>query len=461
MKTEYTEDGYFKISADEKEILNYDEIPKMNTTTYILPSFRDRYEKNSILFHKGDYISFKEYLKIYELDFVRLQKIIARLTDIYIGMEQNGFKTGNVLPFLDCIFMNEKSEDIKVIYIPIITEIEEEGFHTLLKNICNEVQTKGAAILLGTLLEEANRKKCNLSGFKAEVEAVKNTSEVKEVEKIVEKIVEIPIEKEKIIEKEVRVTDSRVFCMVAIITELITRIMLPILLYLLFGNYVSVMPQASTYILLIFTIIVLILTNYMIGRNKTPSNTNSFTKVEKKSTEQTNTSKPIISEKSGISEKRQPKEKKQKNISPQNIEKEVSEARIVRDDKKDDQKVHRNNLYKEADDEGTAVLFGSDPLNEAYIIEEGKTGLMDRIFIDCDNFIIGREQGVNYKIEETSVSKKHAEIRCIGGEYFIRDLNSSNGTSVNNMKIKSSTDMKLSDGSRLEFGNKKYMFCRK
>lgn len=468
MKTEYTEDGYLKVSADGKEILNYDEIQQMNTTSYILPSFRDRYEKNSILYHKGDYISFNEYLKRYEMDFAQLQKIILQLTDIYMGMEQNGFKTGNVIPFLDCIFINEKSRDIKVVYIPMVKVVEEEGFHALLRNICYGVRTKGSAVLLGILLEETNKEKCNLSGFKTEIETARNTSEVKEVEKVVEKIVEVPVEREKIIEieKEVKVADGKVLCMTAIIAEVVTGIMIPILLHLLFGNHVSVMPQVSTYLLSIVMIIVLVTTNYLIGRSKKEADLASVSTAVtvKKDTEQDNNiqNKAVFTENHSMMERKQlKKEEKQKSNISQSVEDEVSNARIVRDTKKDYQKSYVNNIPQETEFEGTAVLFGSDPLNEAYIIEEGKAGLMDRIFIDCDNFIIGREQGVNYKIEESSVSKRHAEIRHVGGEYFIRDLNSSNGTLVNHVKIKANTDTQLSDGSKLELGSKKYTFCRK
>lgn len=463
MKTEYTEDGYLKVSADGNESLNYEDIQQMNTTTYILPSFRDRYEKNSILFHKGEYVSFNEYLKIHEMDFAQLQKIILKLIDIYMGVEQSGFQSGNVLPSLDYIFINEKSEDIKIIYIPMITVIEEEGFHALLRAICYGVHTKGSAILLGILLEESNRMKCNLSDFKAEIKAARNVSEIKEVEKVVEKIVEVPVEREKIIEKEIKVADGKILCRAAIITELITGIMLPILLHLLFGNHVAIMPQVSTYLLSAIMIIVLIITNYMIKSTKSElvSSSDDIAEVIKKKDKQDNRKKEVFSENYSMPERKTSKEEKQKKNNTQNVEAEVSKARIVRDNKKDYQKANANYIHQEVDLEGTAVLFGSDPLNEAYIIEEGKTGLMDRIFIDCDKFMIGREQGVNYKIEESSVSKRHAEIRCIGGEYFIRDLNSSNGTFVNNAEIKANIDTKLSDGDRLELGSKKYVFCRK
>lgn len=435
MKKEYTEDGYLKVSADGKETLNYNEIQQMNTTPYILPSFRDRYEKNSILFHKGDYVSFSEYLKTHEIDFLQMQKMILKLTDIYMGMEQNGFQTGNVLPYLDCIFIREKSADIKIIYIPMTTVMEEEGFHALLKNICYGVRTKDSAILLGTLLEEANKIECNLGGFKKEIQAVGNTSEVKEIEKVVEKIVEktveIPVEREKIIEKEVKVTDSKALCMTAVIAELVTGIIAPIFLHVLFDDRIAVMPQISSYLLSGIMITVVVITNYLVGKNTTETAVDSSTADETK------------------------------NNSPQSVEDEVFKARIVRDNKKDYQKANVNNIQWDGEEEGTAVLFGSDPLNEAYIIEEGKAGLMDRIFIDCDNFIIGRESGVNYKIEEGSVSKRHAEIKRIGGEYFIKDLNSSNGTFVGNKKIKENTDTQLSDGIQLKFGSKKYTFYRK
>ena len=52
--------------------------------------------------------------------------------------------------------------------------------------------------------------------------------------------------------------------------------------------------------------------------------------------------------------------------------------------------------------------------------------------------------------DDTNVSRYHAEIEKRGDEFFIIDLNSSNGTTVNGSRVKG--EMPLSDGDALAFG---------
>ncbi len=46
--------------------------------------------------------------------------------------------------------------------------------------------------------------------------------------------------------------------------------------------------------------------------------------------------------------------------------------------------------------------------------------------------LIGRSSGCDIVINDALVSRKHAEIQQIKSVYFIKDLNSQNGTFVNN-----------------------------
>jgi pSer/pThr/pTyr-binding forkhead associated (FHA) protein len=75
--------------------------------------------------------------------------------------------------------------------------------------------------------------------------------------------------------------------------------------------------------------------------------------------------------------------------------------------------------------------------------------------IDPEGAVIGREgsQAADIKIRDQSISKRHARIYADGGEWYIEDLGSSNGTFINNKRIDSpvvispGTSFKLSENS--------------
>src|SRR5215472_406107 len=75
--------------------------------------------------------------------------------------------------------------------------------------------------------------------------------------------------------------------------------------------------------------------------------------------------------------------------------------------------------------------------------------------IDPEGAVIGREgsQAADIKIRDQSISKRHARIYADGGEWYIEDLGSSNGTFINNKRIDSpvvispGTSFKLSENT--------------
>lgn len=117
--------------------------------------------------------------------------------------------------------------------------------------------------------------------------------------------------------------------------------------------------------------------------------------------------------------------------------------------------VEMDQTLKEQEEE-TVVMGNIQMPSKPYLIENGKSSLMDRIFIDKPEFIIGRENGVDYRIADNSVSKTHARIVLKGENYYIEDLNSSNGTMVNDHKI--SDKMSIETGCQITIGSKRYTF---
>ena len=81
------------------------------------------------------------------------------------------------------------------------------------------------------------------------------------------------------------------------------------------------------------------------------------------------------------------------------------------------------------------------------------------ILIDVDELIIGRTGGENrldLSLQYGSmlgVSREHAKITFVDGQYFITDLNSSNGTYLNNHKLADDRPHLLESSDQLRFGH--------
>lgn len=59
-----------------------------------------------------------------------------------------------------------------------------------------------------------------------------------------------------------------------------------------------------------------------------------------------------------------------------------------------------------------------------------------------------------------TVSRIHAKIRKVDEEYYLSDLNSRNGTSVNGRLLKTGEEYKLQDEDQVEFAQARYIFLK-
>jgi sigma-B regulation protein RsbU (phosphoserine phosphatase) len=62
-----------------------------------------------------------------------------------------------------------------------------------------------------------------------------------------------------------------------------------------------------------------------------------------------------------------------------------------------------------------------------------------RFALHGDSALIGRQEDAAIYLDSLAVSRQHARIHCHGGEYFIEDIGSSNGTFVNGRRISGPT----------------------
>lgn len=66
-----------------------------------------------------------------------------------------------------------------------------------------------------------------------------------------------------------------------------------------------------------------------------------------------------------------------------------------------------------------------------------------------DRFTIGRQEGVDLRIPFSTVSRNHCEVVIENGSVLVRDLGSSNGTFLNDVRIQETS---LAPGDRLTVG---------
>jgi hypothetical protein len=68
---------------------------------------------------------------------------------------------------------------------------------------------------------------------------------------------------------------------------------------------------------------------------------------------------------------------------------------------------------------------------------------------------LGRMKGNTIALDDVSISLSHAKITRLGDDYFLKDLNSTNGTLLNGQSI---NEARLRDGDRLKFGEVQAVF---
>src|SRR5215471_9455956 len=67
-----------------------------------------------------------------------------------------------------------------------------------------------------------------------------------------------------------------------------------------------------------------------------------------------------------------------------------------------------------------------------------------------DTITIGRMKGNTIVIEDSSISLMHAKITRKDGNFYLKDLNSTNGTTVNGQPI---TEVRLEDKAKIQFAD--------
>ena len=71
---------------------------------------------------------------------------------------------------------------------------------------------------------------------------------------------------------------------------------------------------------------------------------------------------------------------------------------------------------------------------------------------------IGRDHSNDIVIPKDSISSLHATIEYRNGYYYLEDHRSTNGTRLNDMKVKENTPMRLKSGDKIQFAVYEFRF---
>ncbi len=94
---------------------------------------------------------------------------------------------------------------------------------------------------------------------------------------------------------------------------------------------------------------------------------------------------------------------------------------------------------------------------EGLLVYEGR-GEFEDLRLEHMLCVIGKSHKVKLQIEKETISNYHAKIDFLDGDYYIEDMNSTNGTYVNDEMLNYKEVRKLSPGDTVRFADVKYRF---
>lgn len=108
----------------------------------------------------------------------------------------------------------------------------------------------------------------------------------------------------------------------------------------------------------------------------------------------------------------------------------------------------------------TVVLSAGQTEGPASLVSR-EPGELATIYLNRDLMVIGKmENAADAVISLPTVSRIHAKIRKADDEYYLSDLNSRNGTSVNGRLLKTGEEYQLQDEDQVEFAQARYIFLK-
>ena len=110
---------------------------------------------------------------------------------------------------------------------------------------------------------------------------------------------------------------------------------------------------------------------------------------------------------------------------------------------------------------GETVVLSANIVSGPATLVSREPGELATIYLQDDLTVIGKmETAADAVVNLPTVSRIHAKIRRRDGEYYLTDLNSRNGTSVNGKMLKGDEDYCLQDQDEVDFAQARYVFLK-
>ncbi len=142
------------------------------------------------------------------------------------------------------------------------------------------------------------------------------------------------------------------------------------------------------------------------------------------------------------------------NMTAENRAVESSEVRNT-----SSQNMTQRNAASGRDFQDTEIWNPSDASVGPYL-EYYQNGIMTRILLDRNSFLVGRLAGqVDYVVTNPKVGKVHAEFISENGMFYVKDLNSKNGTYINSagQRISSNIPYPLKPNDKIMLANSEFI----
>ena len=85
----------------------------------------------------------------------------------------------------------------------------------------------------------------------------------------------------------------------------------------------------------------------------------------------------------------------------------------------------------------------------AMLLVESGLSVKKPIFLETPTFVIGKASSADFSIDNPFVSRMHCRIRFADGAFFLSDLGSRNGTSLNGVLLERDKEYLLNDGDSI------------
>lgn len=153
------------------------------------------------------------------------------------------------------------------------------------------------------------------------------------------------------------------------------------------------------------------------------------------------------------------REKESLRAEAQEFPEQELQERFFTEKEKDRKKKEQPEETEEGCEE--TIVLSSEAVKGPAALVSHEPGELATIYLDRDITVIGKlETAADAVINMPTVSRIHAKIRKRDGEYYLTDLNSRNGTSVNGQILKTGEDHLLENEDEVDFAQARYVFLK-